>query len=194
MSQYLLAIKLKEKLGFVENPERSSTKRIAPTGKSGKIKKRPIPKGSIQLAPPDLFLKSSSFLKFNLREKKIHPEQVQKLRLETGLEPKLQSDLWRCRLDSDVAKLIFYSYRVGEITLSQGTIGMICDYIALVHRNLQPPSPLEEFWTPARRDYREYVKRLRTRIEANRRHADNSEALKCIEDFLKYLKDKWGVF
>src|SRR5580698_8060882 len=149
MSQHLLAAKLKEKLGFIENPDRTKIKRLAGVGETERVKKRHTPKGSVQLAPPDLLFKSPSPLKFNLREKKVYQEQIEKIQLETGLEPRLQTDLRICHLDRDTARLIFYSYRIAEITRSEGTIGMTCDYVAHVKQALVPPSSAAAFWTSA---------------------------------------------
>ena len=190
MSQYLLARKLQEKLGFIENE--NTTKRMPGKGNSDRIKKRHVPKDSIELAPPDRLLISPAFLKFNLKEKNIDQQQIQKIRLETGLEYKLQRDLFRCHLDAYVAKLIFYSHKFNEITQNQGTIGMACDYVGLVRGNLEAPASPSEFWTSERRKYLPALAKLRARISANRPLAKSDEQ-QCIDDFLDYLKNKWGI-
>ncbi len=192
MRQHLLVKKLKEKLGFIENPERKETRRIVGPGVSDRVKKDHIPKGSIQLASPDRFIKSPYFLKFNLRAREVYPEQIQKIQLETGLEYELLVDLCLCSLDADVAKLIFYAYRVAEITADQGTVGLVCDYINLAQKALNVPPGIPEFWTPNRRKYLPYVKKYKLRIQSNRAHAEG-QSLRCIDSFLDYLRKDWGV-
>ena len=193
MSQHLLAVKLQEKLGFVENPDRARTKRLVAAGESNRVKKRHTPKGSIQLAPPDLLFKSPSPLKFNLREKQIYQEQIQKVQLETGLGPGLQKDLRICHLDRDTARLIFYSYRIGEITRNTGTIGLICDYVVHAKGAMAPPVSSTAFWTVSRLKYLDYIKQLKAKIETNRTLAPNATTLGCINDFLNYLTVAWGL-
>src|SRR5580693_4332736 len=104
MTQAVLAQKLVDKLGFIENPEKGKYRKL----RGGKVKGRP---------------RAKRFLHFNPSEGQVYPQQIERLQDETGLDYALQRDLAQCRLDREVAKLLFYCHRIVEITKDQGTMG-----------------------------------------------------------------------
>jgi hypothetical protein len=121
MTQALLAQELVEKLGFIENPEKGKYRKL----RGGKVKGHPRAKRSVILAPPDFLLQRPAFLHFNPSEGQVYPQQIEKLQDETGLDYASQRDLAQCRLDREVAKLLFYCHRIVEITKDQGTMGLL---------------------------------------------------------------------
>jgi hypothetical protein len=181
MTQLHLAQKLQEKLGFTR------------TG----AKKR---HGSIKLAAPDHLIQRDIVFRFNPAEPNVSDEQYQKLQLETGLDPQLQKDLTHCHLDREVAKLLYYSYRVAqmaddpiEIKLARKYINMAKTNLDRDLSNLASPSP-DEFWDDTRRQYKDRAVRLRKRISAPKGLSpDDNETRECLRDFVDYLKSTWGV-
>jgi hypothetical protein len=188
MTQKALADMLREKLGFQNQPERAVT-RLRP---GARVVRRKIPRGSISLAPPDFLLQRPSVLRFHLNETKVHPDQTQKVQDETGLDYQLQRDLVRCKLDREVAKLLFYCYRFALITKDYGTVAQACDYMDLAKRGLGSPAG-GAFWTSKRQQYRARIKGLRKIIEKQIGVARGGAAQTCIQDFLEYLEKNWQV-
>jgi hypothetical protein len=123
---------LQQKLGFTE--------RTAHEGKSRRTRRMKV---KLSLAPPDARIQRPSYVNFNLKQRAVDAGQIQKVKDETGLDYRLQVDLADCRLDADVAKLLFYTFRVVEMTKDQGTIGHSCTYLELVKEYLPKPSSPE---------------------------------------------------
>jgi hypothetical protein len=192
MNQHQLSDKLQEKLGFQANPARANSKVIS-GGTLKAVKSRRRKSTSIQLAPPDGYLNRDSFLSFNLKQPALDPQQVTKVEAETGLPLSLQKDLAECRLDSEVARLLFYCFRMVVLTRDNITIKLVCDYIEVAKEKLPPPKSPDTFWSPKRRRYLSHLNKLRSEIQRNRRLAENEATERCISDFLKYLEEGWGL-
>ena len=121
------------------------------------------------------------------------PEQIQKLQEETGFNYRLQADLAECRLDAEVAQLLFYCHKLAVITRDNMTIEMACGYISHVRAHLARPTLPNEFWTVGRRRYLGHLRNLRREIQDNRRLAGNDNTGECIANFLNYIDTGWGI-
>ena len=174
MTQYQLAEKLQQKLEFrIANPDRKRT-------------------ASIHLVPPDRLLVRHHNFSYDPKVKSVSADQYQKLEDETGLDPQLQKDLTHCSLDSEVARLFYYSYRISAMANDAVESQGICDYVELAKSKLGPPAPTASFWTAKRARYKNRLSALRGKIEKSRERETHDERRKCLDNYSKYLI-QWGL-
>jgi hypothetical protein len=191
VTQALLAAKLTEKLGFLDAD--SAVRKGLKSLRGGPVKRRAVGRRGIKLAPPDGLIERPYVLHFSPKDPTVHPEQIQKVRDETGLDDAFQRDLAQCRLDAEVAKLLFYLHRASVITQDNGTIDGICAYVTIVRAKLGAPGHGRAFWTSKRTRYMKAVITLCRTIQRNRGLARNAETQECIDDFLGYLVENWDI-
>jgi hypothetical protein len=196
MTQAQLVKTLQEKIGFVWQFDRKNVTSLRPTPKAKKgkrVKKRPHSKGSVELVAPDSMLQAPYPLRFNMRERKVHREQIEKVANETGLDYHLQRDLAECRLDPDTAKLIFFCHRLADATGDIASITLSCKYVEEAKAKLGSPSASKSLWGGTRTRYLPVLKTLRRRIERQKGLALGEKTAECLDDFLAYLAKVWGI-
>lgn len=132
-------------------------------------------------------------LSFNLAQPTVDAQLSTGVRLETGLDYGLQRDLAECRLDAEVARVLFYSNKIAGITRDNLTIGLLCDYIPIAKASLGVPADPQAFWTPSRMRYKKHLQKLASDIHQNRRLASDRATETCLDDFLRFLAVGWDI-
>jgi hypothetical protein len=120
--------------------------------------------------------------------------QIDKIKQDTGLDVNHQRALTICKLDKDLATLLYYCYRVSFYELDPGTVDLVYDYIPnIVLRKLVVPPSLVQFWTQARLAYLPRLQELKRMIAERRNRTRNAQTITRIDEFLDYLATQWGV-
>jgi hypothetical protein len=192
LTQRGLAAKLVAKLGFVRDKKPASVLKLGSTNPF-KPPRRRKSRASVELTPPDNIIFCPRLLRFNLGDPHVYPEQLLKLREETGLTYQLLKDLEECSLDAEVAKLLYYCYRVSWITSRNGTIENLCGYLPAAKGALKADSPTKAFWSGLRLKYRRDLRLLIQTIKEQKSLALTDKTRKCIDDFLTYIHEGWGI-
>ncbi|MEW6363198.1 MAG: hypothetical protein AB1714_01015 [Acidobacteriota bacterium] len=100
-----------------------------PIGNSGGLRPRPKKRGSVLLVPPDNYYIRRLPLSIERSPSPANPEQIQKIRDETGLSYEELRKMSKCRYGALSVTTVSVLYRVDHMLHNQGLWPIVVDYV-----------------------------------------------------------------
>jgi hypothetical protein len=185
LSQPNLCRALQNKLGY--SPRRSGTSVKRLDGKN--VVQRGHKKGSVQLDPPQGYLKVTSRPSFDLSSPTSHPEQIAKVRKETGFSNEELRALVRCPLRADLARTLYTLHVIADVLTLAGAGQILEQYI----RDAMAAIQRLAHETPAATARPFFMARSRELSALKTADGADSPASRAIRSFLEYLRERWNV-